>query len=205
MTIAAPVAVTEGVRPVSFGLPLYLLFAVFTLLLFPLHESAHYLTYRLLGVHLHMTLNTASPKDQSERRPIAELAGPLLNLVLASAAALAYDNSHSQRLWWAALGLTSAMMRLVIYVLVIGAAMVTGSGLSLGNDEPIAAHLWGLPSLTFVGVLTVPFVLIVWSIVRTFRGSRVRKVLHVLGLGLTMLCLGMLVGNVLDPWLFPNR
>src|SRR5438477_4316939 len=130
--MATRVSVTHGVRPLSFGLRLYMLFALCTLLLFPLHESAHYLTYRLLGVHLHMTLNTASPRDQSQRKPIAEVAGPLLNLVVASAATLAYHKSHGQRQSWAALGLASAMMRLVIYVLVVGAAIVTGSGLSLG-------------------------------------------------------------------------
>ncbi len=205
MSMAASVPVTHGGRTLSFGPQLYVRFALWTLLLFPLHESAHYLTYRLLGVHLHMTLNTASPRDQSQRKPIAELAGPLLNLVVASAATLAYHNSQGQRLWWAALGLASAMTRLVVYALVVGAAIVTGSGLSLGNDEPIAAHLWGLPSLTFVGALAAPFVTIIWSIVRTFHGGREHKCLHVLGLGLTTLCLGMLVGNVLDPWLFPNR
>jgi hypothetical protein len=178
---------------------------MFTLLLFPLHESAHYLTYRLLGVDLHMTLNTAPPKGQSQRHPIPELAGPLLNLLVAGLATLAYRNLRWGRQSWAALAMASAMMRLVVYVLVVGAALVTGSGLSLGNDEPIAAHLWGLPSLTFVGVLTVPFVIVVWNIVRTFPASRARRGLHVIGLGLTMLCLGMLVGNVLDPWLFPNR
>jgi hypothetical protein len=203
--MATSVPVIQRVRTLSFGTQLYALFALCTLLLFPLHESAHYLTYRLLGVHPHMTLNTASPQDHSQRKPIAELAGPLLNLVVASTAALAYHNSHVQRQSWAALGLASAMMRLVIYVLIVGAAIVTGSGLSLGNDEPIAAHLWRLPSLTFVGMLTAPFVVIVWSIVQTFQGSRLRKVLHVLGLGLTTLGLGMLIGNVLDPWLFPNR
>jgi hypothetical protein len=83
--MATSVPVTQRVRTLSFGLRLYALFALCTLLLFPLHESAHYLTYRLLGVHLHMTLNTASPRDQSQRKPIAELAGPLLNLVVASA------------------------------------------------------------------------------------------------------------------------
>src|SRR5262249_51392729 len=106
---------------------------------------------------------------------------------------------------WAALALSASMMRLVVYALVVGASIVSGSGLSLGNDEPIAAHLWGLPSLTFVGLLTVPFVAIFWSIVRTVDGSWGRKILHVLGLGLATLCLGMLIGNVLDPWLFPNR
>ena len=203
--MATSVSVTQGVRPLSFGWPLYILFVLCTLLLFPVHESAHYLTHRLLGVDVHMTLNTASPKDQSKRRPIAELAGPLLNLVVASMAVLAYHKSHGQRQLWASLGLASAMMRLVIYVLVVGAAIRTGSGLSLGNDEPIAAHLWGLPSLTFAGVLTVPFLLLVWSVVRTFQGRPGSKFLHVLGLGLTTLCVGMFVGNVLDPWLFPNR
>lgn len=205
MATAPSIHVTRGRPSISVGLNLYILFAVFTLLLFPVHESAHYLTYRLLGVHLQMTLNTASPKDQPQRRPIAELAGPLLNLVVASVAAFAYRNLPRTRPWWAALALASAMQRLVVYVLVVGAALVTGSGLSLGNDEPIAAHLWGLPSLTLVGVLTLPFVIIVWSVVRTFQGTRARAILHVLGLGFAMLCLGLLVGDVLDPWLFPNR
>ncbi len=205
MATAPSVHVTRGEQSISVGLKFYILFAIFTLLLFPVHESAHYLTYRILGVHLQMTLNTASPNDQSQRKPTAELAGPLLNLIVASVAALAYRNLHRHPQWWAALALASAMMRLVVYVLVVGASLVTGSGLTLGNDEPIAAHLWGLPNLTFVGGLTLPFVIIVWSVVRTFQGSRARTNLHVLGLGFTMLCLGMLVGNVLDPWLFPNR
>ncbi len=203
--MATGVSLKQEVQPISFGLSLYAVFVLCTLLLFPLHESAHYLTYRLLGVHLQMTLNTASPRDQSQRKAIAELAGPLLNLIIASTAALAYHTFHRQRQWWAALGLASAMMRLVVYVLVVGAAIVTGSGLSLGNDEPIAGHLWGLPSLTFVGVLAVPFVVIVWTIVRTVDGSWRRRALHMIGLGLTMLCVGVFVGNVLDPWLFPNR
>lgn len=205
MATAPSVQVRRGEQSISVGLKFYILFVVFTLLLFPVHESAHYLTYRILGVHLHMTLNTASPNDQSRRRPTAELAGPLLNLVVASVAALAYRNLYRKRQWWAALALASAMLRLVIYILVVGTALVTGSGLSLGNDEPIAAHLWGLPSLTLVGVLTLPFAIIVRSVVRTFQGSRARTILHVLGLGFTILCLGLLVGNVLDPWLFPKR
>ena len=205
MITSLPTHIARAEQPLSVGPSFYILFAVCTLLLFPLHESAHYVTYRILGIHLQMTLNTASPKDQSQRKPIAELAGPLLNLVVASAAGLAYQISRRQRRFWAALALASAMLRLVVYVLVTVAAIVTGSGLSLGNDEPIAAHLWGLPSLTLVGVFTIPFVVIVRSIVRTFQGSRKRASLHVIGLGLTTLSLGMLVGNVLDPWLFPRR
>jgi hypothetical protein len=205
MTTSPTVHSTRGKQPLSVGPSFYMLFVVCALLLFPLHESAHYLSYRILGIHLRMTLNTASPNDQSQRKPVAELAGPLLNLVVASAAGLAYIVSQRQRRLWAALALASAMMRLVIYVLVTVAAIVTGSGLSLGNDEPIAAHLWGLPNLTLVGVFAIPFVVIVRSIARTFQGSRIRTILHVMGLGLTMLSLGMLVGNVLDPWLFPRR
>ena len=86
MAMATSLSVTQGARPLSFGLPLYMLFVLCTLLLFPLHESAHYLAYRLLGVHVHMTLNTASPTDQSQRKAIAELTGPLLNLVVAGVA-----------------------------------------------------------------------------------------------------------------------
>jgi hypothetical protein len=183
----------------------YLLFAMCAFLMFPLHEFAHYITYHLFGIDVHMTLNTASPKDQSLRKPIAELAGPLLNILVATGAAAAYRFLHRSRYFWAALALSSALMRLVVYVLVVVAALVTGSGLSLGNDEPIAAHLWGLPSLTFVGMFAIPFLIITWSVVGTFKASRVVKALHVAGLSLTMLGVGLLVGNVLDPRLFPNR
>jgi len=49
------------------------------------------------------------------------------------------------------------MMRLTVYLLVVIAALITGSGLSLSNDEPVAALLAGLPSLTFVGLFSIPF------------------------------------------------
>lgn len=192
-------------QEISVGLSFYLLFAALTLVLFPVHEFGHYFTYRLLGVHLHMTLNTASPEDQSLRKPIAELAGPLVNLVIAIGAALAYRMLYPKKAWLAALALAAAMFRLAVYLMVVGVAIFTGSGMSMGNDEPIAAHLWGIPSLTFVGLFTVPFVIIVWSIARTFRASRTRTILHVLGLGFAALCLGFLIGDVIDPWLFPNR
>jgi len=205
MTTVPARCATQVDQSLSLGPSFYLIFATCTLLLLPLHESAHYLTYRLLGIHLYMTLNTASPTDQSLRKPIAELAGPLLNLVVATVAALAYRIFRHHRPLLAALALSSAMMRLVIYVLVVVAAIVTGSGLSLGNDEPIAAHLWGLPSLTIIGMMTPPLAMIVWSIARTFRGTLLRKTLHLTGLGLTTLVLGILIGNVFDPWLFPNR
>lgn len=189
----------------SFGLSFYVLFVVCTLLLYPLHEAAHYVTYRAFGVHLQMTLNTASPSDQSQRRPLPELAGPLLNLAVAALAALAYDKLRRGHQFWAALALASAFQRLAVYAVVLAAAVVTGSGLRLGNDEPIAAHLLHIPSLTILAVLLLPFVLIVWSVVRTFHGSDIRKSVHILALAVTTIAIGLLIGNVLDPWLFPNR
>ena len=189
-----------AIRPLS-----YAWFVVFVLLIFPLHESAHYVTYRLLGIEVPMTLNTASPVDRSLRSPVAELAGPLMNLIVATASAAAYLRLKRRREWLAQLALASAMMRLVVYVLVVGAAVVTGSGLSRGNDEPIAANLWGLPSLALVAVFTLPCVSIVASVVQTFEGNWMRRGLHLLGFGFIVLCIGLLVGNVLDPWLFPNR
>ncbi len=205
MRIVASPAHAEQTPALRVNGSFYLLFSTCAFLIFPLHESAHYITYRLLGIHVHMTLNTASPQDQSLRKPIAELAGPVLNLMIASGAAAAYRFSDRARRLWAALALSSALMRLVVYALVVVAALVTGSGLSLGNDEPIAAHLWGLPSLTFVVAFAIPFLIITWSFVRTFEGTRLVKVLHVAGLSLTMLGVGLLIGNVLDPRLFPNR
>lgn len=192
-------------QQIDVGLRFCLLFAMFTLLLFPVHEFGHYITYRLMGVHLQMTLNTASPDDPSLRRPVAELAGPVVNLVIAVGAAFAYQKLWHRESWLAALGLASAMFRIAVYVLVLGVALFTGSVLSMGNDEPIAARLWKVPSLTFVCVFAVPFVLVVWSIARTFRANRFRTLLHILGLGFITLCLGMLVGHLVDPWLFPSR
>jgi len=192
-------------RTIFVGFRFYLLFSLLILSLFPVHEFGHYLAYRLLGVHLQMTLNTASPEDQSLRKPVPELAGPVVNLIIAAGAWFAYQSPAQKRTWLAALALASAMFRLVIYFVVLLVAIFTGSGLSMGNDEPIAARLWGIPSFTFVGIFAVPFVLIVWDIVRRFRASRFQTVLHLFGLGLVTLCLGILIGRVIDPWLFPTR
>src|SRR6516225_8533607 len=141
---------TSVAPPLVFNLRFYALFAVCLFLIFPLHESAHYLTYRAMGVRLQMTLNTASPADQSQRKAIAEFAGPIFNLLLAIACLLAFYIARQRQLVWAAMGLAASMMRLVVYGIIIVAATVTGSGMTMGNDDPIAASLWGLPSLTFV-------------------------------------------------------
>ena len=94
--------VEEG--EISVGFRFYFLFAAFTLLLFPVHELGHYVTYRMLGVRVHMTLNTASPEDQSKRKPVPELAGPFVNLVIATGAALTYRKMRPHKPWLAALG-----------------------------------------------------------------------------------------------------
>ena len=187
------------------SLRLFGLFCAFMLLMFPIHELAHYVAYRALGIDLQMTLNSASPANRSLRNPVAEIAGPVANLILGTAAVVAYRRSPTRRVWLAALALAAAMMRLAVYMLVLGAAIATGSGLSMGNDEPIAANLWHLPSLTFVAIFAVPFMWIVSTIVRTFPGTRLRKTGQLLALGVATVCIGVLVGNVLDPWLFSNR
>lgn len=143
------------------GLGFYGIFGLFTLLLFLPHEFAHCIAYRALGVSVRLTLNHASPNDPTQRNSGAELAGPALNLLVAVAAMTVFQRVRKGRQWWAALALAAAMTRLVVYGIVIAAAVVTGSGLSMGNDEPIAAHLVGLPSLTFVGLLMPFFAVIV--------------------------------------------
>lgn len=192
-------------KRVVVDLRFYALFAALMLVLFPLHESAHYLAYRAIGVHLHMTLNTASPTDQLLRRPLPEFAGPLLNLALGIFAALMLRFSGRAHFFWSATALAASLMRLVVYLLILAVAVKTGSGLSMGNDEPIAAHMWGLPSLTLICLLSVPFLCIVWAAADSWAGSRLSKILNLFGLALTTFGIGLLVGNVVDPLLFPKR
>lgn len=116
----------KGVVVVDFRF--YALFAILMLVLFPLHESAHYLAYRAIGVHLHMTLNTASPKDQLLRRPFPEYAGPLLNLALGIFALLMLRLNGKARAFWSATALAASLMQIVIYLLILGVAVKTGSG-----------------------------------------------------------------------------
>jgi hypothetical protein len=149
----------------------YVLFVLVTIAIFPIHESAHFLAYRAFGVHLYMTLNTASPADQDQRLPMAEIAGPLLNLVLAAAATVLLRVSTKYRRLWATTALSASLMRLAIYLVIVVATLITGSGLAVGNDEPIAAHMWHLNSLTLVGLLSVPFLLVVWTVSRSLTGT----------------------------------
>lgn len=191
-------------RKINVDWRFYVFFVLVTLALFPVHESAHFVTYRLLGVHLRMTLNTASPTDQTQRRPVAEIAGPLVNLLLAAVAAILLRVSTRRRRLWAVIALSASLMRLAIYLVIVIAALVTGSGQAVGNDEPIAAHMWHLNSLTFVGLLSVPFLVVVWIVSRDLAGSPWKRAAHIGGLTVTMFCVGVLIGNVIDPWLFPR-
>jgi hypothetical protein len=178
------------------------LFAVFAVLIFPLHELAHYLTYQFLGVEVRMTLNTATPLDPSVRAGIAELAGPLMNLLIATGAGVAYLRGGRRHRWLAEFALAAVMMRLVLYVLVLTAAAVTGSTMSLGNDEPMAAQTWGLPGLTFIALFAPPFsaiaVAMVWNCSRSWKGRALELSARVV----LMLVIGIIIGNLLDPWLF---
>jgi hypothetical protein len=181
------------------------LYSLLVVFLFPVHELAHYSAYRLLGIDVPITLNTASPQNPALRQPIAELAGPLLNLAVATVAAALYLKGRSHHRWLGELALAAALMRLVVYGLVGGAAVVTGSGLALGNDEPIAAHLWGLPALTFVALFAVPFLWIVGAVARVAWEGSWRRARHVLGRAGVTFGVGIVIGTVLDPWLFPHR
>jgi hypothetical protein len=180
-------------------------FALFALLLFPAHESAHYLTYRVLGIELQMTLNTASPSDPALRRPIAEIAGPLFNLGVAALAAVVFLKTSARAWWQRELALAACLMRLDIYALVLVASLITGSGMSLGNDEPIAARLWGLPSLALVFVLAVPFLWVAATVARSAWRTWSSRVAQLIVRAIIMFAVGILVGNVLDPWLLSRH
>jgi hypothetical protein len=186
------------------GLKFYAAVALFTVLLFPPHEFAHYVAYRALGIPVQMTLNTASPADPTQRRVAGELAGPALNLLVAIGAFFAFRRAETGRLWWAALALSSSMTRLVIYAIVIIATGITGSTLSMGNDEPIAANLLSWPGLSFVLVFAPLFATVAWLITADLGGSRLARAGRLVAAALVVFCIGLLVGQVIDPWLFPR-
>ena len=203
--ITTPGRAVEGSASTRPGYPLrpLLLFSVFAVLIFPAHELAHYSAYQLLGIPVAMTLNTASPRNPRLRRPVAELAGPVLNLFVAGVAAAVYARRRRPT-WLAELGLAAAMMRLVVYALVV-AAMLNGSWFALSNDEPAAARLWRLPTLTFVVAFAIPFVGIAIALARGLWDNPWARWHHVLSRALVMLAVGVIVGSVLDPWFFPRR
>jgi hypothetical protein len=96
----------------------YFIYALWMLLLFPVHEPAHYIGYRMAGVPVRMTLNTVTPYDETQRRATPELAGPLMNLVVGALSVYGLHHVQRGRQWWAALALCSAIFRLAVYLIV---------------------------------------------------------------------------------------
>jgi hypothetical protein len=110
------------------------------------------------------------------------------------------------RAWWQReLSLAACLMRLDIYALILLATLITGSGMSLGNDEPIAARLWGLPSLALVFVLLVPFLWIAVTVARSAWRRWSSLGAQFIVRAIIMFAVGILVGSVLDPWLFSRH
>jgi hypothetical protein len=56
-----------------------------------------------------------------------------------------------------------------------------------------------------VGLFRVPFLGIVYSVVKDLTPGSLRRTGYVAILMVITLAIGVLVGNVLDPWLFHNR
>lgn len=70
---------------------------------------------------------------------------------------------------------------------------------------PAAMAMCCVPtSLTFVAILAPIFLGIVWFVAKRLAGRWIRRIAHLVGFGLTTLFLGVLVGEILDHWLFPR-
>jgi hypothetical protein len=176
----------------------YAWYAAALLILFPLHGVAHLVAYRTLGIPVRVSYFSVKPVFGYDRAAIAELAAPVFNLVIAAIAGFAYRNATKRRMLWAIIAVSAALARLTNYVVVSAAAAVTGSGMAVLADESFAAHLWGLPSLLFIAVLTVPFAIVTWSVVRTFAQSPGGRAAHLVALAVLTQCLTIFAGNVLD-------
>jgi hypothetical protein len=176
----------------------YAWYAAALLILFPLHGVAHMVAYRTLGIPVRVSYFSVRPAVGYDRAAVAELAAPVFNLAIAALASIAYHGATKRRMLWAIIAVSAAMARLTNYVAVSAAAVVTGSGMAVVADESFAAHLWGLPSLLFVAVLTAPFAFVTWSVVRTFAPSTAGRTAHLVALATLTQCLTILAGNVLD-------
>jgi hypothetical protein len=181
----------------------YACYAAALLILFPLHAAVHAVAYRTLGVPVRVSYFSVRPAIGFDRAPMAELAAPMFNLTLAAIAGFAYHGATRRRRLWAIIAVAAALARLTNYVAVTAAAALTGSGTAVLADESFAAHLWGLPSLLFIAVLTVPFAMVTWSVVRTFATSTAGRTAHLAALAILTQCLTIFAGRVLDPFLFP--
>ncbi len=117
---------------------------VFTVIGLPLHELAHALTYRLMGVPVRFTLNTTTP-DPDEALWPATLSGPTFTLFLGCLGAFVFSRSFDQIIALAGLGLALSQLavRPVLHVVML-------SGRMLENDEVQIADELGWPRVPVI-------------------------------------------------------
>lgn len=201
MDTAVPSLSRSAVR-VKLGTRFYLLFAVFVFVQFPIHELGHLLAFEIAGIPAEMSLNRTSPLDPAMNHAGAVLAGPLLTLGIAAFAAWGFWRFRRFRLAWAAVAFSAASFRLLLYVVLTVAAL---SGSEFGsNDEPIAADLLGLPDLTFVALLGIPFVIVVAAVMVGVEGSRLKKLGHIVLMLIITFGIATVVEQGLQPLVFPS-
>ncbi len=117
---------------------------VFTVIGLPLHELAHALTYRLMGVPVRFTLNTTTP-DPDEALWPATLSGPTFTLFLGCLGAFVFSRSLDPMISLAGLGLALSQLavRPVLHLVML-------SGRMLENDEVQIADALGLPRVLLI-------------------------------------------------------
>jgi hypothetical protein len=117
---------------------------VFTVIGLPLHELAHALTYRLMGVPVRFTLNTTTPDPDEPLWP-ATLSGPTFTLFLGCLGAFVFSRSLDPVVALAGLGLAFSQlsMRPVLHLVML-------SGRMLENDEIQIADALGLPRVLVI-------------------------------------------------------
>jgi hypothetical protein len=117
---------------------------VFTVIGLPLHELAHALTYRLMGVPVRFTLNTTTPEPDEPLWP-ATLSGPTFTLFLGCLGAFVFSRSFDQTVALAGLGLAVSQLavRPALHVVML-------SGRMLENDEVQIADELGWPRVPVI-------------------------------------------------------
>jgi hypothetical protein len=117
---------------------------LFTVIGLVLHELAHALTYRLMGVPVRFTLNTTTP-DPDEALWPATLSGPTFTLFLGCLGAFVFSRGLDQVISLAGLGLAVSQLsvRPALHLAML-------SGRMLENDEVQIADALGLPRIPVI-------------------------------------------------------